>query len=368
MNLKPWIVSGMLMSVSLPHPAGAGNGSAPNPPEISQAEIRETLLSGSLFRRRAKELSPAVVNVRSLKKITRYYGDFHLGMPGVPANPFNGKFEKRGEGSGFIIEKNGTILTTTHIVAESDILQVTLSTGQMYRGQLLGMDPVTDIAVVKIDAPQELPVIPLGDSDQIQPGDWVMAIGSPFGLDLTVTLGIVSAKGRSLGRSPYDDFIQIDASINPGNSGGPLIDTLGNAVGVNAAILQQGQGLGFSVPINIVKNFLPQMKKRGRVVRSWLGVLVRNFSLPEKEALKLDSHRGALISRVAPGSPAEKAGLQNNDIILLFNNKPVKSSHELPKRIAQTAAGEKIPVRIFRNGQTQTLEAVLEEIPPEGLQ
>ena len=175
------------------------------------------------------------------------------------------QFRQRGEGSGFIIHKSGYILTNAHVIENSDSLQVKLSTGGLFKGKLIGMDRVADLALIKIDSPNLLPVIPLGSSDELKPGDWVMAIGSPFGLDLTVTVGIVSAKGRSLGATPYDDFIQTDTPINPGNSGGPLINTQGEVVGINTAVMQMGQGLGFSLPVDLAKKLIPELKANGKV-------------------------------------------------------------------------------------------------------
>lgn len=319
------------------------------------------------FRELAEETSPAVVNILALKKFPRFYGDFHYGMPGTPKYPLVNDFKKEGEGSGFIIDKEGYILTASHVVSEADQLQVTLFDRKMFRGRVVGYDKSTDIALIKIDAPFDLPVLPLGDSQKLRPGDWVMTIGSPFGLELTVTIGIVSAKSRSLGRSPYDEYIQIDAPVNPGSSGGPLINNQGEVVGINAAIIAKGQGLGFSVPINLAKTYLPQLKEKGRIVRSWMGIVVQNITLPKKEMLELNFDQGSLVMNVILESPAEKAGIMPNDVIIEFDGKPVKNSHEFPRRIAKSASGKKIPLKLIRENKVITIEVMLEEVPESGL-
>jgi len=196
----------------------------------------------------------------------------------------------------------------------------------------------------------------------------VLAIGSPFGLNQTVTVGIVSAKGRSLGRSPYDNFIQIDAAINPGNSGGPLTNSNGEVVGITAAIIAEGQGIGFAVPIDLVKQFIPQLKEKGRIVRSWLGLVVRDVNIEIKEYFGLGTIKGgSLVLTVAPRSPAEKFGIQPNDVVVEFNHQLIKSSHELPRMIAHTSAGGLVPIKIFRDNKFINLEVILEEIPEKGL-
>ncbi|SVC47067.1 uncharacterized protein METZ01_LOCUS299921, partial [marine metagenome] len=251
-------------------------------------------VGGTLFRGLAEKLSPAVVNVKPMKKVTKTYGNFPYGnspygMPGMTPPKMNphgsNKFRQRGEGSGFIIHEDGYILTNAHVIENSDSVQIALSTGGLFKGKIIGMDRVADLALIKIDSPNPLPVIPLGHSKELKPGDWVMAIGSPFGLDLTVTVGIVSAKGRSLGATPYDDFIQTDTPINPGNSGGPLINTHGEVVGINTAVMQMGQGLGFSLPVDLAKKLIPELKATGKVTRSWLGVSVQDITLADKESL-----------------------------------------------------------------------------------
>ncbi len=318
---------------------------------------------GGLFSQLAEELSPAVVNIRSLQAIHQsFYGNYPWKNPRARGKQPSEAYRQRGEGSGFIINKDGYILTNAHVVRGSDAVQVALSDGKLFRGKPVGIDPVTDVALIKIDSGFDLPVLPLGSSDKLKPGEWVMAIGSPFGLDLTVTAGIVSGKGRSLGTSPFDDFIQTDAPINPGNSGGPLINMQGEVVGINTAILAQGQGLGFSLPIDLVKKLLPQLKEKGRVVRSWLGVTVQDITLDVKESLKLTVDRGSLVREVMAGSPASLAGIQTNDVITNFDGHAIKSSRDLPILVAHAPAGKKMSVILVRKGKEVALEVELEEI------
>lgn len=320
-----------------------------------------------LFKTLAENANPAVVNIQTMKKVTRFYGDFHWGMPGVPQMPLSEEYKRSGEGSGFIIAKEGFILTSAHVVAGSDYIQIMLYDGTMHKGQLIGIDSLTDIALLKIDAPAGLPVLPLGSSKPLKTGEWVMAIGSPLGLNKTVTVGIVSAKDRFLGDNPYNGYIQIDAAINPGNSGGPLLNIQGEVIGINAAIVPQGQGLGLSIPIDRVKFLLPQLKEKGRVTRSWLGVVVRSINLVAKESLKLKVNQGSLVINILADSPAEEAGIQRNDVVIEFNGHPVQSSHEFPNLIAHSSAGQKIPVKLVRGNATLDLFVILREIPKEGL-
>ena len=329
-------------------------------------------VGGTLFRVLAEKLSPAVVNVRPMKKVTKAYGNYPYGnspysMPRMTPpqmKPHGPKeFRQRGEGSGFIIHKDGYILTNAHVVENSDSVQVALSTGGLFKGKLIGMDRVADLALIKIDSPDPLPVIPLGSSKELKPGDWVMAIGSPFGLDLTVTVGIVSAKGRSLGATPYDDFIQTDTPINPGNSGGPLINTQGEVVGINTAVMQMGQGLGFSLPVDLAKKLIPELKTNGKVTRSWLGVSVQDITLADKQSLKLGVDQGSLVREVVVDSPAYKAGLKMNDVIVEFNGHTINNSRKLPKEVVYTTSGEEVSIKLVREGKAKTVVVILQPFP-----
>jgi len=329
-------------------------------------------VGSTLFRGLAEKLSPAVVNVKPMKKVTKTYGNFPYGNSpyGMPRmtppqmRPHGPKeFRQRGEGSGFIIHKDGYILTNAHVIENSDSVQIALSTGGLFKGKVIGMDKVADLALIKIDSPDSLPVIPLGSSKELKPGDWVMAIGSPFGLDLTVTVGIVSAKGRSLGATPYDDFIQTDTPINPGNSGGPLINTQGEVVGINTAVMQMGQGLGFSLPVDLAKKLIPELKAHGKVTRSWLGVSVQDISLADKESLKLGVDQGSLVREVVVDSPAYKAGLKMNDVIVEFDGHIINNSRKLPKQVVYTPSGKEISIKLVREGKTIRVEAILKPFP-----
>ena len=329
-------------------------------------------VGSTLFRGLAEKLSPAVVNVKPMKKVTKTYGNFPYGNSpyGMPRmtppqmRPHGSKeFRQRGEGSGFIIHKDGYILTNAHVIENSDSVQIALSTGGLFKGKLIGMDKVADLALIKIDSPDPLPVVPLGSSKELKPGDWVMAIGSPFGLDLTVTVGIVSAKGRSLGATPYDDFIQTDTPINPGNSGGPLINTQGEVVGINTAVMQMGQGLGFSLPVDLAKKLIPELKTNGKVTRSWLGVSVQDITLADKESLKLGVDQGSLVREVVVDSPAYKAGLKMNDVIVEFNGHTINNSRKLPKEVVYTTSGEEVSIKLVREGKAKTVVVILQPFP-----
>ena len=322
----------------------------------------------SLFSDMAEKLSPAVVNIRVLERVpVQPYGDFPWGrVPESPPVPPSDQFRQKGEGSGFIINPDGFILTNAHVIDGSDEIQVALANGKLFRGQVVGVDRVTDVGLVKVTSPTPLPVLPLGSSEQLKIGEWVMAIGSPFGLDQSITVGIVSAKGRSLGASPFDDFIQIDAPINPGNSGGPLISTRGEVVGINTMILAQGQGLGFSLPIDLVKKILPQLKSEGKVQRSWLGVVIQEITIDIQEKFGLKDAQGAFIVQVVQNSPAAKAGIQEGDVVVEFAGQPIRNSRELPLRCAHAPSGMPLKVGLIRGGKKMELTVILQKAPDRG--
>ncbi|MGV7222230.1 MAG: trypsin-like peptidase domain-containing protein [Nitrospinales bacterium] len=333
--------------------------------KIDSSSDESVVLDTKLFSRLAEKLSPAVVNIRSIQKVRdRYYSESPFGVhPGVPRPKQPEDFRQQGEGSGFIFNKNGFILTNAHVVAGSDELQVSLADGRLFKGRLIGIDKTGDVALVKIDSDIDLPFLPLGSSDNLKAGDWVMAIGSPFGFDETVTVGIVSGKGRSIGESPYDDFIQTDTSINPGNSGGPLINTAGEVVGINTLIIAQAQGMGFSLPIDLVKTYLPQLKEKGRVVRSWLGVVVQDITLESKESLGLSIDYGSLVKEVVAQSPAFRASIKPGDVIIEFSGFPIKNSIELPKRVAHSIPEKKYSMKLMRKENILSLMVLLKEVP-----
>jgi serine protease Do len=308
----------------------------------------------------AAKLSPAVVNISTDEPDDPVEGS----DPGDPEeSPHGGApFEEFGEpqqhskalGSGFIITKDGYILTNQHVVENPGAVTVTLQDGHDYTAKVVGHDEKSDIALLKIDVKHDLAVAPLGSSDGLRVGEWVMAIGNPFGFDHTVTAGIVSAKGRFIPGN-YEDFIQTDASINPGNSGGPLIDLRGNVIGVNCAIYThtgQSMGIGFAVPIDLVKEELPQLKNSGKVVRGWLGVYIQKVTPELAESLGLADSRGALVAKVLDNGPAQAAGVKRGDVIIAFDNQPIDDSRELPLMVGRTDLGHKGVLKVVRDKQT----------------
>ena len=321
----------------------------------------------------AKKLSPSVVNVSTtqMRKATQdrpgldddQMGQFFERFFGAPTP--RGPQRRGGQGSGFIIDSNGTILTNYHVVDGTEKIVVTLSDGKNYDAKVVGKDQKSDIAVIKIDAGRELPAAHLGDSDRLEVGEWVMAIGNPFGLDHTVTSGIVSAKGRNIGSGLYDNFIQTDASINPGNSGGPLINLRGEVVGINTAIFSQSGGnigIGFAIPANSVKELLPQLRDKGKVVRGFIGTSIQKVTPEIADSLGLKQARGALVSDVVKGGPAERAGLKAGDIIVEFDRKEIKDSTDLPLQVARVAPGAAVQIKVLRDGKEMTLPLTVGEM------
>lgn len=318
----------------------------------------------------AQKVSPAVVNI-STTKAPKAPRNMERRMPRDPffddffEHFFNAPQQQRQPqkslGSGFIMNKDGYILTNNHVIEGADEIQVQLTDKRKFDAKLVGSDPKTDIAVVKISA-SDLPSVPLGDSGQIRVGDWVVAVGNPFGLEHTVTAGIVSAKGRVIGAGPYDDFIQTDASINPGNSGGPLFNLQGEVVGVNTAIVASGQGIGFAIPINMAKDLVPQLISSGKVTRAWLGVGIQDITPELAKSFGLPDQKGALISNIFPGSPADKAGLKSGDIVLGFNGRLISESHELPTLVAHEPIGKKVTMQVLRDGKQVQIEVTLGEM------
>jgi serine protease Do len=289
-----------------------------------------------------------------------------LGQP--PGHPPPG--HSRSLGSGFVINKSGFILTNDHVVENAQTIVVTLRDGHEYKAKVVGRDPRTDIALIKIDAPRDLAVAPLGNSDDLRVGEWVMAIGNPFGFDHTVTAGIVSAKGRYIPGN-YDDFIQTDASINPGNSGGPLIDLRGAVVGVNSAIFTRtgtSMGIGFAIPVNLVKEELPQLSTSGTVVRGWLGVYIQMVSPELAQQMGLVEPHGAVVSEVVDKGPAALAGLKHGDIIVELDHHPVEDSRALPRAVGRIPIGRTVTLRIIRGGRVKELPlTIAREVPQDQL-
>lgn len=313
----------------------------------------------------AKELKPAVVNINTTKLAkVQQQGPRGFGGPNDPFNEFFERFfggqqnvprESHSLGSGFVIDAEGHIVTNAHVIDGADEINVTLSDGESLPAKVIGADKKLDLALLKVDAADSLPITRLGDSDKLQVGEWVMAIGNPFGLEQTVTAGIVSAKGRVIGAGPYDDFIQTDASINPGNSGGPLFNTAGEVVGINTAIIARAQGIGFAIPVNVAKNVITQLKETGQVSRGWLGVSIQVIDEDLADSLGLDAAGGALVTNVFPDSPAERAGFKRQDVIISFNGKEIEHVRDLPRIVAATPIGEMVTVTVVRNGKKTKL-------------
>ncbi|MCF8067824.1 MAG: DegQ family serine endoprotease [Desulfobacterales bacterium] len=319
----------------------------------------------------AEMVGPVVVNIRTVKiikgggRVFRQFGGGE-GSPFDQNGPMPDFFEKffgqnqekdfkqRSLGSGFVIDKEGYIVTNNHVIEGADEIKVIFKDENEYDAEIVGRDPNTDLALIKIKSPDNLPVAKIGNSDKLKVGEWVVAIGSPFGLEQTVTAGIVSAKGRVIGSGPYDDFIQTDASINPGNSGGPLINMKGEVIGINTAIVASGQGIGFAIPINMASNIIEQLKDNGEVTRGWLGVAIQNLTDELAEYYGVEDKKGVLVTEVFPGDPADKAGIQAKDIIVSIDGKKVSDTRELTSLIAGIGVGEKIDIDIVRNGKLKT--------------
>jgi serine protease Do len=317
----------------------------------------------------AEAVSPAVVNIRTQKTVTGPGGQMQMppGMePFFGPSPFEEFFGPRREfqvpslGSGFVISDDGYIATNNHVVEDVDEIEVAFADGSALPAEVVGRDPATDIALLRVKNDKPLKALPLGDSSSLRPGDWVIAIGNPFGLEHTVTAGIVSAlHRRNIGAGRYDDFIQTDAAINPGNSGGPLIDMRGQVVGINTAINPRANTIGFAVPINMAKDILPALRTAGFVTRGWLGVVIQRITPDLREAMGLQNEHGALVSRVDPAGPAAKAGVERGDVIVRFDDKPIEEMEELPRLVAAAPPGSKADLVVVRNGQERTVQVEL---------
>jgi len=327
----------------------------------------------------AEKYSPAVVNISTQKVIKsgdsrrEFFGSGPL--PG-PKDPFWDFFEKflpdmpkertqRSLGTGFIIDAKGLIITNDHVVKNADKIKVKMAGGKEYTATVKGRDPQTDIALLQIDSKETLPHLSLGDSDAIRVGDWVVAIGNPFGLGHTVTQGIISAKGRVIGAGRYDNFLQTDAAINPGNSGGPLLNLKGEVVGINTAIVATGQGIGFAIPSSLAKSVIQQLQEKGKVVRGMLGVQVQTVSPEMAKAFGLSEPKGALVAEVHSDTPAEKAGIKREDIIIEFNGQPINEMNELPRLVAATPPGTTATLKVLRAGKEKTFSLTVAELKEE---
>jgi serine protease Do len=333
------------------------------------ADSEQVAMVPANFTQLAEEAAPGVVNIRTVRTIKgggRVFRHF-FGEPfGGRRHPFDDFFgpnqndpgrehKERSLGSGFIIDKEGYIVTNNHVVADADQIKVKLSNNKEYNATIVGRDSKTDLALIKIEDVSDLQALPLGDSEKLKVGTWVVAIGSPFGLEQTVTAGIVSAKERIIGAGPYDDFIQTDASINPGNSGGPLINLKGQVVGINTAIVARGQGIGFAIPVNMAKRVVAQLKERGEVTRGWLGVQIRDLDENLSSYYQLKPFSGVFVEKVVPGDPADQAGIKASDIIISVDGQAVASGRELANIVANTPVGQKTEIRLIRDGKKKTI-------------
>ncbi len=332
----------------------------------------------------AKQVTPAVVNITTVMtekvseglpvpdelrdRMEEFFGKPFGPRGRGPANPFEHRGPRRGQGSGVIISPEGYIVTNNHVIANAREVTVTLPDKREFKGKIVGTDPKTDLAVVKVHA-QDLPAIPWGDASQLQVGEYVLAVGNPFGLNSTVTLGIVSAVGRGhMGITQYEDFIQTDAAINPGNSGGALVNTKGELVGINTAIFSQTggyQGVGFAVSTTMAKPIYDSLVKTGKVVRGYLGIGLQDLNQDLAKSFSLQDSRGALISDVKEGSPAEQAGLKQGDVIIEYHGAPVEDGGALQRLVTRTAVGAKVMLKVVRDGRERELTVRIGEQPDE---
>lgn len=328
------------------------------------------------FAELAKQVKPGVVNIQTVKTIEgggRVFNHF-FGQPFGRNQDlfeeffgpfFNQRPQNRKEsslGSGFIISKDGYIVTNNHVIKDADEIKVVLHGNKEYEGEIIGTDPMTDLALIKIQA-KGLAALKFGSSSDTQVGSWVVAVGSPFGLEQTVTAGIVSAKGRILGSGPYDDFIQTDASINPGNSGGPLLNLKGEVIGINTAIVRSGQGIGFAIPADLATGIIEQLTMGKAVARGWMGVAIQDVTEQLAEYYGIKEKKGVYVAKVYEDNPAYKAGIKVGDVIYMIDDKPIENSRDLTLTIAGSSVGETVKVTLFREGEKKTVKVTLGNRP-----
>ncbi|MBN2468488.1 MAG: DegQ family serine endoprotease [Deltaproteobacteria bacterium] len=342
-------------------------------PAPSPAEIKGFSLS---FADLVTQVSPAVVNISTTKTITfrNSFRDFYSPFEEFFGDDFLERFfgqqpqkrKQRSLGSGFILSKEGHILTNSHVIEGADEITIRLASGKTYSAEIVGRDKKTDLALIKAKSWFDLPApVTLGDSDTLRVGDWVMAIGNPFGLDHTVTAGIVSAKGRIIGSGPYDDFIQTDASINPGNSGGPLFNTHGEVVGINSAIFTTSGGnigIGFAVPINMAKEIIEELEKKGTITRGWIGITIQPLTPELAQEFDVKDTKGLVVTEVSPDGPADQAGLQRGDVIVEFNGRKISKDRDLSTIVSTTPPGTSVTFKIIRGGDAKTLSLTVGEM------
>jgi len=347
-------------------------------PAIARKNLENTRMVPVSFTELAKQAKPGVVNIQTVKTIEgggRVYKHF-FGQPfGGNKDPFNEFFapffnqrpqnrKERSLGSGFIISKDGYIVTNNHVIKDADQIKVILHDKTEYDASIIGTDPITDLALIKIKAKNLMP-LKFGSSSETEVGSWVVAIGSPFGLEQTVTAGIVSAKGRIIGSGPYDDFIQTDASINPGNSGGPLLNLDGEVIGINTAIIRSGQGIGFAIPSDLATGVINQLKKQKTVSRGWMGVAIQNVTEELAKYYGIKETKGVYVAKVYEADPADKAGIKVGDVIFSINDKKIDSSRDLTLTIAGSSVGETVKVKLIRNGKEKMVKVKLGKRPDQ---
>jgi serine protease Do len=347
---------------------------AAGPQWVTAPRVTQRILETSkAFSEIVEAVAPSVVNISTVKMVRDAPEDPFFDFFNEFFSPFydfgdQKKWREQSLGSGVVVSTDGYIITNNHVVSGAEKIKVTLYDNSVFNGRVIGADPKTDIAVIKIST-EGLPIIPWGDSDGLQVGEFVLAIGSPYGLSHTVTMGIISAVGRAdVGVADYEDFIQTDAAINPGNSGGPLVDARGDLIGINTAIFSRSggyQGIGFAVPSNMARLIIEQLIKEGKVVRGWLGVTIQELTPEISRKFGHSSLDGALVGEALNGSPAQRAGLRRGDIILRFDGKEVSGPAALKNMVAQHKPGKKVPVKILRDGKNLTITVTVGELPAE---
>jgi serine protease Do len=389
--MKRSLLPGALVALLVALAAGSGwvlHGVFPMTGERSGASSRPAPGAGQAesphagFASVAEHVRPAVVNLGTIQKARSrrapgpqpgrddpFFQEFFKQFFG-PEGPGGSEFRRPGLGSGVIFDRRGLVLTNFHVIKGADEITVKLSDKREYRGQILGTDPKTDLAVIRFQPDHELTIATLGNSEALRVGEWAIAIGNPFGLDQTVTVGVISATGRSdVGVATYENFIQTDASINPGNSGGPLLNLKGEVIGINTAIFSQSGGsigIGFAIPINMVKRVVDQLVDKGKVVRGWLGVSLQPLSPELANSLGVTGKQGAVVASTMAGGPAAAAGLLQNDVILAYDKTPVDDYHHFQRLTAETRAGTKIVLQILRKKRKIEVPVTIAEAPDEG--
>jgi serine protease Do len=337
--------------------------------------MAETAMVPASFVELAEHAKPGVVNIQTVKTIKgggrvfkHFFGQPFGGQNDFFAPFFNQRPQSRKEkslGSGFIISKDGYIVTNNHVIKDADQIKVILHDKTQYDAEIIGTDPVTDLALIKIKKNNLMP-LKFGSSSKTKVGSWVVAIGSPFGLEQTVTAGIVSAKGRIIGSGPYDDFIQTDASINPGNSGGPLLNLKGEVIGINTAIIRSGQGIGFAIPSDLATGVIEQLIDQKSVSRGWMGVAIQNITEELAQYYNIKETKGVYVAKVYEGDPADKAGIKAGDVIFMIDDKKIHSSRDLSLTVAGSLVGEEVDVKLIREGKEKLLKVKLGKRPENG--